>query len=497
MYTQNDLALFEARGVTPEQIDKQVANFKTGFNAVTLTGPATVGNGIIRIEKQEEDMLLLAYDKAVNEMQITKMVPASGSATRMFKDLFSYLNSADDAEMPGNIENFFAKIESLPFYNSLDKTIAECGESLSELREKGDFKKIMNYVLVEGLKYGDTPKGLIEFHTYADIVRTPFDEHLAEGALYASVKGISNIHFTVSEEHTEKFKKHLEEVVKLFEKKFGIKYNVSFSIQKPSTDTVSIESNGELLRDDKGNIIFRPGGHGALIHNLNDLDADIVFVKNIDNVSPDKNKPDTCLYKKLIAGLLVNLQEKIFGYLKQLDKEDVAPATLQEINAFTKEKLGFKGDKEEYSIEELKDMLNRPIRVCGMVKNEGEPGGGPFWVKCDNGERLMICESAQIDLKEASQKAIFDASTHFNPVDLVCGIKDYKGNKFNLLDYVAQEQGFINYKSYKGRDIEVQELPGLWNGAMANWITLFVEVPLTTFTPVKTVFDLFKPEHQN
>lgn len=497
MYTQNDLALFEARGVTPEQIDKQVANFKTGFNAVTLTGPATVGNGIIRIEKQEEDMLLLAYDKAVNEMQITKMVPASGSATRMFKDLFSYLNSADDAEMPGNIENFFAKIESLPFYNSLDKTIAECGESLSELREKGDFKKIMNYVLVEGLKYGDTPKGLIEFHTYADIVRTPFDEHLAEGALYASVKGISNIHFTVSEEHTEKFKKHLEEVVKLFEKKFGIKYNVSFSIQKPSTDTVSIESNGELLRDDKGNIIFRPGGHGALIHNLNDLDADIVFVKNIDNVSPDKNKPDTCLYKKLIAGLLVNLQEKIFGYLKQLDKEDVAPATLQEINAFAKEKLGFKGDKEEYSIEELKDMLNRPIRVCGMVKNEGEPGGGPFWVKCDNGERLMICESAQIDLKEASQKAIFDASTHFNPVDLVCGIKDYKGNKFNLLDYVAQEQGFINYKSYKGRDIEVQELPGLWNGAMANWITLFVEVPLTTFTPVKTVFDLFKPEHQN
>ena len=497
MYTEKDLALFEARGVTPEQIDKQLENFKTGFNAVTLTGPATVGNGIIRIEKEEEDMLLLAYDKAINEKQITKMVPASGSATRMFKDLFSYLNSADDAEMPGNIENFYAKIEALPFYNSLEKTIAECGESLAELREKGEYKKIMNYILVDGLKYGDTPKGLIEFHTYADIVRTPFDEHLAEGALYASVKGISKIHFTVSEEHTEKFKKHLEQVVKLFEKKFGIKYDVSFSIQKPSTDTISIENNGELLRDDNGNIIFRPGGHGALIHNLNDLDADIVFVKNIDNVSPDKNKPDTCQYKKLIAGLLVGLQEKIFGYLKQLDQEEISEAALKEITTFAKNKLGFKGEKEEYTIAELKDMLNRPIRVCGMVKNEGEPGGGPFWVKCENGERLMICESAQINLKEKSQKDIFDASTHFNPVDLVCGIKDYTGKKFNLLNYVAEEQGFFNYKSYKGRDIEVQELPGLWNGAMANWITLFVEVPLTTFTPVKTVFDLFKPEHQN
>ena len=283
---------------------------------------------------------------------------------------------------------------------------------------------------------------------------------------------------------------------------FNVKYEVSFSIQKPSTDTVSILEDGEILRDEAGQIVFRPGGHGALIYNLNELKADIIFIKNIDNVIPDRSKGDTTKYKKLLAGTLIDVQHKVFGYLEMLDKKPTEEQ-LEEIENFMKsigyketENKNYKDQKER--IKHLRNLLDRPIRVCGMVKNEGEPGGGPFWVKAKDGSsRLMIVESAQINQKDKDQKKIFDHSTHFNPVDLVCGIKNYKGKKFDLEKFIDREQGFITNKSYKGKGIKVQELPGLWNGAMANWITVFVEVPLTTFTPVKTVFDLFRFEHRN
>lgn len=284
---------------------------------------------------------------------------------------------------------------------------------------------------------------------------------------------------------------------------FNIKYEVTFSIQKPSTDTVSITAEGELLKDENGKIVFRPGGHGALIYNLDELKADIIFIKNIDNVIPDRAKNDTIKYKKLLAGTLLELQKKIFGYLELLDKKPTA-GQLDEITDFANRHIGYKEAEEKTfkdtkaRIKYLHKLLNRPIRVCGMVKNEGEPGGGPFWVKnTDGSSRLMIVEAAQINLKDKEQKKIFEQSTHFNPVDLVCGVMNYKGKKFDLEQFIAADQGFITDKSYKGKDIKVQELPGLWNGAMANWTTVFVEVPLTTFTPVKTVFDLFRFEHRN
>ena len=498
MYTEADLTQFKKRGLSIEEADRQLKNFETGFEAVTLTAPAVLEDGIITIEEKDEDLLHLLYEKASNEKQVVKMVPASGSATRMFKELFSFLNSESE-EVPENIENFFGKISFFPFAGELRECLENDGLSLDSLLEEKKYKEIMGYILVKGLGYGATPKGLVKFHSYSNEIRTPFDEHMVEGALYGNCKGEVRIHFTVSEEYLERFKAHLASVEKTLEKRFGLKYNVTFSVQKPSTDTLSLVcSDNSILRDEEGNMVFRPGGHGALIYNLDELDADIIFIKNIDNVSPDKNKADTCKYKKLLAGTLLNFQEKIFSYLRILEKDDIEEKTMKEIVTFVRNKIGLKLPAETVlTKEDLVRILNRPIRVCGMVKNEGEPGGGPFWVKCNEGERLMICESAQIDLEDEGQKKIFDASTHFNPVDLVCGIKDYRGNKFNLTDFIAYDQGFINYKSYKGKDIKVQELPGLWNGAMANWTTLFVEVPVSTFTPVKTVFDLLKPEHQN
>ncbi len=498
MFTDRDFLAFERRGVTAEEVEAQLENFKRGFKAVHLTSPATIGDGIIHIDESEEEQLISAYKRGSEEKRIVKMVPASGSASRMFKDLFAFLNSPEGEEIPEKIELFFKEIERFPFYESLKRCILTEGGSLERMLEEKRYREIMEFVLIKGLKYGETPKGLVEFHRYGDAVRTPFDEHLTEGALYGSSKGESNIHFTISSEYTQRFRDHLASVIKDYEKRYGIKYNISFSIQKPSTDTVSVEMDGSILRDESGEIVFRPGGHGALIHNLNELDADVVFIKNIDNVSPDRSKADTCKYKKLLAGMLLLYQERIFNSLKRLESGAIDEKSLADINSFVSTKLGFKPAKEGgFSVEELIGLLNRPIRVCGMVKNEGEPGGGPFYVQEADGERLMICESAQIDMEDREQREIFNNSTHFNPVDLLCGIKNYKGERFDLTKFVAPEQGFINYKSYKGRDIKVQELPGLWNGSMAHWITLFVEVPLTTFTPVKTVFDLLKPEHQN
>lgn len=512
-YTKEDLKNFKRRDVKPEEIERQLKNFKQGFDYVNLSEPATVDNGIFHIEPEEEELLLEQYEDAGKKCEILKMVPASGSATRMFKDLFTFMDTYKGTEeeflefvqskSSGTMHEFFEKMDELPFYNRLSAVMWNDGKDIEKLIAKREYIEILKYILTDkGLNYGNTPKGLVDFHIYRDFVRTAFDEHIVEGALYCNDGKTSRLHFTVSEEYTNLFKERLKKITKVFEKMFNVKYEVTFSIQKPCTDTVSIDANGDILRDSENQIVFRPGGHGALIYNLNDLKADIIFIKNIDNVTPDRSKGDTVKYKKLLAGTLLEVQQKVFGYLEMLDKKPTAEQ-LSEIDAFMST-IGYKEaegktykDQKEH-IKHLQQLLNRPIRICGMVKNEGEPGGGPFWVKAKDGSsRLMIIESAQINLKDKEQKKVFEHSTHFNPVDLVCGVKNYKGKKFDLEKFIDTTQGFITNKSYKGKDIRVQELPGLWNGAMANWITVFVEVPLTTFTPVKTVFDLFRFEHRN
>lgn len=515
MYSKEDIKELKKRDIKKEQIDRQVENFRTGFSYVKLANPATLGDGIKNIPAEEENYLSGLYEEAIEKAEVVKMVPASGSATRMFKSLFTFMetytgSTEDFLKFIQQTENtsmheFFLHLNEFPFYARLKNAMWEDGKDLEKMLEKRMFTEVLSYILTEkGLNYGNTPKGLVDFHVYRDFVRTAFDEHLVEAALYCKNGKEANLHFTVSENYMDRFKERLKKVTKVFEKMFDVKYKVTFSIQKPSTDTVSVNDQGELVRDEDGKILFRPGGHGALIYNLNDIKADFIFIKNIDNVIPDRSKADTVKYKKLLGGTLIDLQSKIFEKLDLLNKRSISEEELDEIESFTETHLGYKkspgltfpGKKER--VRFLQKILDRPIRVCGMVKNEGEPGGGPFWVMEEDGsQRLMIIESAQIDLKDKEQKKIFERSTHFNPVDIVCGVRDHKGKRFDLSEFIDHRQGFITTKSYKGKDIRVQELPGLWNGAMAKWITVFVEVPLTTFTPVKTVFDLRRLEHRN
>ena len=349
------------------------------------------------------------------------------------------------------------------------------------------------------MDYGQKPKGVLTFHKYEKEFRTAFEEHLYEGAFHSkTIENKVNIHFTISPEHSDLFNAIMESKVQQLENKFKVKFDISFSYQKPSTDMVAVDLNNDLFREPDGSLVFRPGGHGALIENLNDLDADIIFIKNIDNVVPDRLKDVTIEYKKALAGVLLSFQQMIFDYIEVLTKEGNKDEILFEIEHFIREELCYQieGDNKKDK-DTMLEILNRPLRVCGMVKNEGEPGGGPFWVKHqEDTTDLQIVESSQIDTNNHEQISILKSSTHFNPVDLVCATKDYKGNKFNLLNYRDSNTGFISKKSKDGRDLKAQELPGLWNGAMANWNTIFVEVPIITFNPVKTVNDLLREEHQ-
>ena len=512
-YTQDDLNYFKELGINSKDIDQQLSNFKTGFKAISLVEPATINNGIISIQPEEEDELIATYDNARTERKVMKMVPASGSATRMFKDLFAFMDtytgSSEDFlnfvqyKDSGTMYYFFQKLDEMPFYERLSDTMWKAGKDIKKEIEKRNFGEILKFILYKkGLNYSNTPKGLVDFHIYRDFVRTAFDEHLVEGATYANDNKVAHIHFTVSEEYLHLFQARLRKVSKVFEKMFGIKYEVTFSIQNPTTDMVCLDMDGNIVRDENNKIVFRPGGHGALIHNLNELDADIIFIKNIDNVLPDRAKADTIKYKKMLAGFLIDVQQKVFDFLNTLDN-DPDESQLAEIESYLcsigyKETENLAKASKAERISYLQNLLDRPIRICGMVKNEGEPGGGPFWVKTSDGNsHLMIVETSQIDTQDKTQKEILANSTHFNPVDIVCSIKNRNGEKYDLTKFIAKEQGFISTKSYKGQEIKIQELPGLWNGAMANWTTVFVEVPLTTFTPVKTVFDLFRFEHRN
>ena len=502
MLTEKDLQQLSERNITENQVIQQVAQLKRGTQYVQLMRPATLGDGILRLDEEQVNMMTAVFDADKEFYQFTKFVPASGAASRMFKDLFAFAESGEETKFT---DIFFAHIHSFAFFDDLNEAVNRMyGNDIDTLLKEGRKVDVVNALLLDdGLNYGKLPKALLKFHRYEGFNRLALEEHLVEAARYATDnEGLARLHFTVSPEHEAPFKKTVDALKDSYEKKYGVRYDITYSCQKPSTDTVAIDANGELFREANGKILFRPGGHGALIENLNDLSEEIVFVKNIDNIVPESKAETTIIYKKVLAGLLLHLQQRTFDYLERLDEGAVNDEEIEEIIVFAKEQLmveipDFVKDYNNIEkIDYLYNKLNRPMRICGMVKNEGEPGGGPFWVKnLDDEVSLQIIESSQIDHKNAQQEAIFQGSTHFNPVDLVCGCWNYKGEAFNLTDYVDTNTGFVSNKSKDGRELKALELPGLWNGAMADWITIFVEVPIETFNPVKTVNDLLKPMH--
>lgn len=503
MLTEKDLYQLSERSITENQVFQQVAQLKRGTKHVDLIRPATLNDGILRLNTEQVEAMTDTFDKDKEYYQFTKFVPASGAASRMFKDLFSFIEN--DAE--NNFTDiFFAHIHHFAFFNDLNETTKKLyGYDIDSMLKQGLKVDIVKALLEsDGLAYGKLPKALLKFHHYADFDRLALEEHLFEAAKYATnAEGMAKLHFTVSPEHEDLFKTTVNALKDRYEKKYGVHYDITFSCQKPSTDTVAIDAEGNLFRKTDGKLLFRPGGHGALIENLNDLGEEIVFIKNIDNIVPERKAETTIVYKKVLAGLLLRLQQHTFECLEMLDDGSVSDDELNDIIHFAKTELmieipDFVNDYNSIEkIDYLYNKLNRPMRVCGMVKNEGEPGGGPFWIKDDDDEiSLQIVESSQINHNDAAQEAIFKSSTHFNPVDLVCGCWNYKGETFNLKDHVDTNTGFISNKSKDGRDLKALELPGLWNGAMADWITVFVEVPIETFNPVKTVNDLLKPMHQ-
>ena len=505
MLNTSDKTILQNRGISIPQIEEQLKSFATGFPFLEIRGAAEPGKGITQISEDELQATLNAWEEYLkSQATIIKFVPASGAASRMFKDLFEFLDSDKNEPVNAFEHKFFDEIEKFAFYEDLNETCKQNNKlSISELIASKQYKPVAsNLLLNNGLNYGALPKGLLKFHSYPAQKRTPMQEHLVEGALYAKNKSNTvNIHFTVSKEHRALFEKHLNESVSIFEKHFGVTYKVNFSEQKPSTDTIAADENNQPFRD-KDNLVFRPGGHGALIENLNDLDGDIIFIKNIDNVVPDSLKQTTVTYKKVIAGILINLQQQSFAYLRELENESISTAKLSIIAQFCETKLNNHHENlHALSQSELRlyliGKLNRPMRVCGMVKNVGEPGGGPFLtVNSDGTISPQILESSQINLNNPSDKEKMQQSTHFNPVDLVCAVKNYRDEKFDLLKYVDKNTGFISLKSKNGKELKALELPGLWNGAMSDWNTIFVEVPIETFNPVKTVNDLLRTQHQ-
>lgn len=513
MFTAADLKQIAERGSDVSVILQQIDNFKKGFPFANLQRPATTGDGLIVLTDNDIETMINYYQNHATDYSIVKFVPASGAASRMFQHLFNYLENSNSPVSLKDLMNadnsfnsvytFISKIKEFAFYDDLRATMHQNGFDLDNCLNHGEIHKVINFLLNEkGLGYGKLPKGLLKFHSYPENNRIAFEEHIIEAVNYGrSGNNLANIHFTVSPEHLKQFQEAVNKVLPVYEKQFSIKLSISFSVQKSSTDTIAVDLNNEPFREN-GRLVFRPGGHGALIENLNDLNGDIIFIKNIDNVVPDNLKEPTIKFKKAIGGLLLKIQAETFNYLNELENE-ISSERLDQIAEFARHRLNliipaaFSGYPDAQKKEFLVHFLNRPIRVCGMVKNEGEPGGGPFWVKNSKGEdSLQIVESSQVDSNNPNQMEILRSSTHFNPVDLVCGIKDFTGKPFDLRKYVDPETGFISIKSKDGKKLKAQELPGLWNGAMADWITLFVEVPVITFNPVKTVNDLLRPQHQ-
>jgi len=500
MFTDKDLKQFSDKGINKKNVEEQINNFKKGFPYVNIIDAATINLGLIKLSNDNVNKYVKIYEDISGKEKTVKFVPASGAASRMFKQLFEFIdveNPSFDDKGFNSVYNFFKEIENFAFYNDLKNS---CSQGVDFKR---DHKLILSCLLdKKSMNYGNLPKGLLKFHKYKNKSRTPAEEHLVEGAEYSHSNGNVNIHFTISPEHKRDFVKHINKVKKEYEKKYNVKFNIDFSIQKPATDTIAVDLQNNPFRNKDNSILFRPGGHGALIENLNDIDADIIFVKNIDNVVPDKLKKDTITYKKALAGVLIDKRNQIFNFINQL-QNSVNDTLINEVKTFLETELFIRLDNKfdtKNSSEKanyLVGKLDRPVRVCGMVKNEGEPGGGPFFVQKESGSvSLQIVEGAQIDMNNPEKTKIVENATHFNPVDLILSVKDYEGNKFDLIKYIDVETGFISQKSKDGKDLKAQELPGLWNGAMAKWNTIFIEVPISTFNPVKVVNDLLRDTHQ-
>ena len=516
MFTEKDLQQISEKGIEISTINKQIDNFIHGFRYIHLVRPATNGDGIFSFNADDTEKYIRYYNKQISASSVIKFVPASGAATRMFKHLFEFCKRYRDtpdqrAEFVkethfNSVGYFISHLKEIAFYKKLDEILHQNDLDAGKLISSWQLDLLISFILQDkGLNYASLPKGLLLFHDYPEGARAAAEEHLVEAANYArNEDGTARIHFTISPEHREKFNELFSRVKESYEARFGVTFEISFSEQLPSTDTIAVDEENVPFRNADGNILFRPGGHGALLKNLSQLDEEIIFVKNIDNIIPDRLKETTYNYKRVIGGYLLFIRNRIFDFLAEANQAQLPEAAFREIVHFARTHLfmKFSSDFESCSPRakqsELVNRLNRPIRVCGMVKNEGEPGGGPFWVMSQEGNKsLQIVESSQIDLKNPAQQQIVNEATHFNPVDLVCSVKDFQGESFDLPEFVDEETGFISLKSNDGRTLKAQELPGLWNGAMADWITVFVEVPIITFNPVKTVNDLLRKEHIN
>jgi len=508
-FSPMDLQQLQEKGISKEKVLDQIETFKDGIPFVRLEKAAIVSDGILKLSKAREKKAVGKFEELKRLLSLLKFVPASGAASRMFKSLFNFLEHYDpevedvdayvDRLNDTDLKTFFKQIKKFPFYEIVQKRIKSKSGSAKDIK----CRFVREMLLKENLNYGFYPKGLLPFHNYGEFTATPFEEHLKEAFSYAVINNIAKLHFTISEQHQSLFSQEFKTVGPRISKATETEFEVTYSNQKPSTDTLAVTPDNEPFVKDDGSLLFRPGGHGALIENLNEQNADIIFIKNIDNVVVPKHEAELANSKKVLAGLLLEVQQKAFAYADQLDRNDINGEQLHEIKTFLENDLNvrFLESFSSFSIAEqleiLKDKINRPIRICGMVKNEGEPGGGPFWIRDAHDHiSLQIVESAQVDTSNESQNAILKNSTHFNPVDLVCGVRNFRGEKYNLLNFVDTKQGFISQKTQDGKVLKALELPGLWNGAMAFWNTIFVEVPLLTFNPVKTVNDLLKVTHQ-
>lgn len=506
MLNQNDLAQIASKGISAETVETQMNRFSTGFPFLRLAGSATVGHGITRLTPSQEEAAIARWEKYLADGgEVTKFVPASGAASRMFKALFSFVDGKEDTPTPGSpVAELINRLDEAPFIAELNDACRRLhGSDTAGLVADNRFKDVIAAIIrPEGLNYGQLPKALLTFHKYPGGVRTSLEEQLAEGAQTAAVNGKVTLHFTVSADHRKLFEEKIKSVLPSVENRTGLKFDISLSEQKPSTDTVAATVDNSLFRDDNGRLVFRPGGHGALIENLNDIDSAVVFIKNIDNVVPDSRREPTIRYKQIIGGELILVHDKIVEYLDAIHTGCYTDSDLDKMKHFLRDTLSISDPRLDNPTgkalaELIKEKLNRPLRVCGMVRNEGEPGGGPFIAyNADGSASPQILESTQIDPASDEAMSMMKSATHFNPVDLVCYIKRPDGSSYYLPQYVDPNTGFISSKSYAGRELKALELPGLWNGAMSDWSTVFVEVPAETFNPVKTVNDLLRPAHQ-
>lgn len=505
IFTTSDIEQIQSEGLTPEEVRRQIEVFKKGIVPVRISRPCSVSDGIDALSEEQGAGCSAIHDRESLRGRMIKFVPASGAATRMFESWYRYLNQGK-FNLPDEETLFLNTLSRYPFYSDLSDVIAKKGGSIEALIQNNDGLDIISYIITEkGMDYGRLPKCLIKFHRYENgSSRTPLEEHLVEAALYTrDASGACRLHFTVPEAHKDAITRYLEEAKAVYERAFGVHYRIGLSVQLPSTNTIAVNMENYPFRDENGRLTFRPGGHGALLANLQKTAGDIVFVKNVDNVAPDRLKPVTVRFKKMISGYLISLQEEMFEYLRALSEGKVNAADIAPIVEFCEKKLHliFPAEFKNYLPQEkcdfLYNKLNRPVRVCGMVKNEGEPGGGPFWVEEGDGTQyLQIIEAFQIDHQSESQRSLWLSGTYFNPVDLVCGLKDFRGNAFDLNRFVDNNTMCIAQKSEKGKTIKALERPGLWNGAMSFWNTVFVETPIETFNPVKVIDDLLRPSHQ-